>query len=603
MGEVVFFLIFVPNMNAPDPHINIFIAYSRKDKEFLDDLRTYLKPLERRNNDLTIWYDGKIDPGTKWNTAIKNHLRKADIILLLISGHSLASDYFYNEEMRDALIRHENDEAIVIPIILKACDWQEEEFGVLQVLPDNGDPLTKWEKKEEAYTIIVKGIGKRVEDVQEKYAWEALPLMEDPAALSSENLVKKSKNTEDTEKQGWELIESNQGKTTQIKEPQLIKEGERRIVKITTQPIISSIIIMLLISATLFTFLFFRKQDIINYNSNSSDKNLKTEIVEEGKSTCEILILKANELRIDGRYDDAIIAYQNALKLDSTKRIVKNWIDECNLEKKDKIHIDNMYFQLINEANDLFGNKKYNLSIGKYKRALELKKEGEEAKKGIANCKKAEIKKEEIIQKIMNDMIYVKGGKYQTNDNKTQKVDSFYISKYEVTQEQWQVIMADNPSKFNNCSQCPVEQISWYDVQKFITRFNAITGKIFRLPNEIEWEFAAKGGMKSKGYKYAGSNIINVVAWHAENSKGRTNFVGSKFPNELGLYDMSGNVWEWCNDDYYKGNLKIQNSEISRVLRGASWYENITYSGFESRSYYNSNDSLSVVGFRLAQNP
>ena len=129
-------------------------------------------------------------------------------------------------------------------------------------------------------------------------------------------------------------------------------------------------------------------------------------------------------------------------------------------------------------------------------------------------------------------------------------LSSYMIGKTEVTQELWEAVMGSNPSFFFLFKNRPVENVSWDDCQVFINKLNGLTGKSFRLPTEAEWEYAARGGKKSKGYKYSGSNTIDDVAWYDTNSAGTTHPVASKAPNELGLYDMSGSVWEWCSDWY-----------------------------------------------------
>jgi len=129
-------------------------------------------------------------------------------------------------------------------------------------------------------------------------------------------------------------------------------------------------------------------------------------------------------------------------------------------------------------------------------------------------------------------------------------LSDYCIGETEVTQELWQAVMGWNPSKdyWNDSEMYPVQSVSWYDCQTFITELNKLTGKQFRLPTEAEWEFAARGGNLSQGYTYSGSNDINAVAWYRDNSKDRPHEVGAKAPNELGIYDMTGNVNEWCQD-------------------------------------------------------
>jgi formylglycine-generating enzyme required for sulfatase activity len=163
--------------------------------------------------------------------------------------------------------------------------------------------------------------------------------------------------------------------------------------------------------------------------------------------------------------------------------------------------------------------------------------------------------KERIIQNLVSNMVYVSGGTFTMgatseqgsdaydDENPTHSVtlSSYYIGKYEVTQAEWKAVMGSNPSYFKGDDR-PVEQVSWDDCQTFISRLNSITGRSFSLPTEAQWEFAARGGNSTLGYKYSGSNNVYDIAWYDDNSGGTTHDVGTKSPNELGLYDMSGNV-------------------------------------------------------------
>ncbi|MBQ6653606.1 MAG: SUMF1/EgtB/PvdO family nonheme iron enzyme, partial [Prevotella sp.] len=188
-------------------------------------------------------------------------------------------------------------------------------------------------------------------------------------------------------------------------------------------------------------------------------------------------------------------------------------------------------------------------------------------------------------------MIRVVGGTFQmgesADDNDVTPVhdvtlSDYYIGETEVTQELWEAVMGSNPSYFSGAKR-PVECVTWNDCQEFITKLNALTGQQFRLPTEAEWEFAAKGGTKSKGYTYSGSNTIGDVAWYFDNSDNQTHEVATKAPNELGIYDMSGNVWEWCQDWYGSYSSSAQTNPTGpssgsfRVFRGGSW---LSYSEF-----------------------
>ena len=183
--------------------------------------------------------------------------------------------------------------------------------------------------------------------------------------------------------------------------------------------------------------------------------------------------------------------------------------------------------------------------------------------------------------------------------------NDYYIGRYEVTQALWQAVMGSNPSKFKG-DDLPVEMVSWKDCQKFIHKLKQLTGRNFRLPTEAEWEYAARGGKKSRGYQFSGSNTLDDVAWCKGNSGSQTHIVGTKLPNELGIYDMSGNVEEWCQDRYvdYNGSSVTNPTGAAhgsyRVIRGGCW-KYVAYGCSSSRRDYSLPDySLVYRGLRLA---
>ncbi|MDZ4181998.1 MAG: formylglycine-generating enzyme family protein, partial [Candidatus Cloacimonadaceae bacterium] len=240
-------------------------------------------------------------------------------------------------------------------------------------------------------------------------------------------------------------------------------------------------------------------------------------------------------------------------------------------------------------------------------------------------------------------MVFVQGGSFMMGSkdgNSDEKpvhqvtVSSFYIGKYEVTQKEWSAVMGTSPSKWKG-DNLPVEQVSWYEaidycnkrsIREGLNSCYSINGNTkptswssgtivcdwnangYRLPTEVEWEYAARGGNKSKGYKYSGSNDIGTVAWYDGNSSSKSRSVGGRNANELGLHDMSGNVWEWCWDLYDSGyygrsparDPRGTNSGSSRLLRGGSWYRSgvsncrVAIRGFNHPFYQDNN-----VGFRI----
>ena len=182
--------------------------------------------------------------------------------------------------------------------------------------------------------------------------------------------------------------------------------------------------------------------------------------------------------------------------------------------------------------------------------------------------------------------------------------NDYYIGKYEVTQALWKAVMGNNPSDFKG-DNLPVEQVSWDDCQDFLNKLNRITGKTFRLPTEAEWEYAARGGNKSRGYQYSGSSKLSDVAWYDDNSGNKTHAVGTKQANELGIYDMSGNVWEWCQDRYDKYNSSSQvnptgaNSGSNRMFRGGSWFNDAWLCRSSFRYFFTPDRRYSYLGLRL----
>lgn len=239
-------------------------------------------------------------------------------------------------------------------------------------------------------------------------------------------------------------------------------------------------------------------------------------------------------------------------------------------------------------------------------------------KKSTATSKKQGTVKEFNVKGVPFKMIYVEGGTFMMGATAEQgsefhkdetpahrvTLSDYFIGETEVTQELWYAVMGSNPSHFTRSSRNPVDNVSWHDCQQFIQKLNQLTGLRFRLPTEAEWEYAARGGNKSKGYKYSGSNRIDDVAWYEGNCGGAMHEVATCYPNELGIYDMSGNVFEWCEDWYGSYSLMAQadpsgvGSGSMRVYRGGSLLD-AQYCRVASRGCGHPDASLNVHGFRL----
>jgi formylglycine-generating enzyme required for sulfatase activity len=229
------------------------------------------------------------------------------------------------------------------------------------------------------------------------------------------------------------------------------------------------------------------------------------------------------------------------------------------------------------------------------------------------------------------EMVTVPGGTTTLNSTMV-TIDTFSIGKYEITQKIWEEVMGysgqtstggtlsaitaypggfpDMPVAYGDGDYYPVYYVSYDDiVNNFLPRLNAITGKNYRLPTEAEWEYAAKGGQQTHNYTYSGSNTIGDVAWYYSNSSNTTHVVGIKLPNELGIYDMSGNVWEWCRDWYDDPYPSGANNPTGastgsyRVIRGGSWSNNAGNTTVSIRINGTPSDRYNGVGFRLVLVP
>lgn len=273
-----------------------------------------------------------------------------------------------------------------------------------------------------------------------------------------------------------------------------------------------------------------------------------------------------------------------------------------------------------------------------YKKQLELFENSEDYLRDIANDtaastneSRAQKKPSTFIETALGlnmKMIYVEGGSFtmgaEANDNlaKTNEypahtvlVDSYYIAEFEITQIQWEKIMGttihEQNSKSTSPGLCgvgdnyPIYHISWYEAKEFCEKLSELTGRHYTLPTEAQWEFAARGGNKSQGYKYSGSNVLNDVSWHLHNSSYTAHPVGQKAPNELGIYDMTGNVYEWCAD--WKGqypsskqtNPQGVNSGDHKILRGSSWRFSAKYHRIPNRGSDKPADRFNYNGLRV----
>ncbi len=244
----------------------------------------------------------------------------------------------------------------------------------------------------------------------------------------------------------------------------------------------------------------------------------------------------------------------------------------------------------------------------------------------VALFSKGGSKKTITVNDVSFEMVHVAGGTFTMGATSEQGSDaysdeepahsvslsSYYIGQTEVTQALWKAVMGNNPSYYEG-DNLPVECVSWNDCQEFIRKLNAKTGQTFRLPTEAEWEYAARGGNKSCGYKYSGGNNLGEVAWYGINSGSKTHVVGTKRANELGIYDMSGNVFEWCQDWYGGYSSSSQTNPQGsangdyRVFRGGGhgfgWQLDESYCRVSNRDDHTPDHHDNSTGFRIVLVP
>ncbi len=225
----------------------------------------------------------------------------------------------------------------------------------------------------------------------------------------------------------------------------------------------------------------------------------------------------------------------------------------------------------------------------------------------------------DAVWEIVTSMVYVNGGTFSMGSENTVypnehpvhnvTLSDYYLAKVTITQKQWDAIMGENSlwsENYGKGDNYPANFISYEQAKQFIKRLNDYSGLKFRLPTEAEWEYAACGGQQSQGYSYSGSNDANMVAWHRGNANGAMHPVAKRVPNELGLYDMSGNVWEWCSDWYgIYPTESVTNptgpaTGSKRVVRGGSFTYDAEFSRCKTRNYLPETNQSLAVGLRLA---
>ena len=558
----------------------VFTIYAREDAQYLEELRGQLRPLEKAGR-IKVWSDREINPGVDWEREIIQNLDTADIILILVSAAYYNSVYIHEKEIKYALMRHDKGEARVLPIIVRPCSFGDDpDISRLQVLPTDGKPVTdrrSWPERDVAWLDVVAGVKRTLDLMQdaEKQAEQARLAAEQQKKLEAarkqeqERLAKQAEA--DAQARAAQEAKERAYQAEQAQQHKIQEENYRRADREAWE--YASTLDEITACQTYLTRF---PQGAMTREANNRIKMLK-------KQHATPLPWGRYAAYSGGLLVLFLVIWRIIYPGNAMQSQEKPLVESIAPSNKDTI--TSVVSKPV-EKNDTTQQQPVQIPV-----------EPKFAPSFTFNY----------------PMERVQGGTFQMGSPSNEKdrdddecqysatVSSFYLGKYEVTQAQWKAIMGKNPSRFKGCDDCPVEQVSWNDVQTFIKKLNEKTAKTYRLPTELEWEFAARGGNNSQSYIYAGSNSLSGVAWYGDNADSKTHPVGKKTPNALGLYDMSGNVWEWCGD-YYKAYPNCKGSVEDgrfRVIRGGGWGSYARDCRAANRDYGGAAHRGNDLGFRL----
>jgi formylglycine-generating enzyme required for sulfatase activity len=490
--------------------LDVFISYSHQDEDLKDELVNYHLKLLQRDGKINTWQDRDIEAGAVWDEEIRNNLDKADIILMLVTRHFLASDYCYGKEMMRAIKRHEQGTARVISVILSPCSWQYTPFQKLQVLPKDGNPVTRWADKAEAFLDVELGIRRVVDSIIDK--------RQEQERRAAEQRQREQVEAARREQERLEEERKEQARLAEERRQQAQAEAQRR------------------------------KQERLAQERQEQERLAAEQRKQE----------KAEARRIEQERQQ-----QAAQQTTITSLPIKTFEFEV----------------------------------------VALNDQGQEKTR---TRKQAQYFTEDLGNGTWLDMVLIPGGSFMmgspdgegSESEKPQHqvtVQPFCMGKFAVTQAQWRSVAAmpkvernleADPSRFKGAMR-PVEQVSWHDAVEFCQRLSRYTNRQYRLPSEAEWEYACRAGTTTPFHfglaisrdfvnckRNLGMALVGLFA-------GETTEVGRfNVANDFGLYDMHGNVREWCQD-FGHGNYKSAptnglawikggNPEM-RVVRGGSF--------------------------------
>jgi formylglycine-generating enzyme required for sulfatase activity len=580
--------------------IKLFFSYSHRDEDLRDQLAEHLSGLKRRKV-ISEWHDRKIGAGTEWAKEIDINLNAADIILLLVSSAFINSEYCWGVELERAMERHEAGEACVIPVILRPVVWQDAPFAKLQAFPTNARPVTEWQNPDAAFVNVVEGIREAVDRLMQR---ETSVLVDREASLPTPTIVVDDQETQDVK-------ESGQGEEYYREEVLLcLREDGGNISQVNR-------------------IVLDRLREGLELLSERAIE-IETEVSRPFQLYRQTLIDLKPQFPFTQAIRSRLKRLQNTLKLDDE--------DVRSIEQSVFPQVEPKPAPVIEPPKPK--SLIYTFDI------ITVDTKGKEINRRKGQ---SEFIKEELGNGIILEMVSIPGGSFMmgasdgelesSNQEKPQHrvtVEPFFMGKYPVTQEQWAAIatlpkinldLKADPSRFKGAKR-PVESVSWDEAIEFCARLSKKTGKNYRLPSEAQWEYACRA--KTTSPFYFGETITTELAnyqgtdWKYEGTtypgnygngpKGiyreHTTNVGGFPPNAFGLYDMHGNVWEWCADPWHEDynrapsddrvwELDSDQENIFPLLRGGSWNNGPRNCRSAIRFRYGLDVRINFVGFRV----
>ncbi|MCU0549278.1 MAG: SUMF1/EgtB/PvdO family nonheme iron enzyme [Leptolyngbya sp. Prado105] len=565
--------------------VKVFVSYAHEDEPLRIELEKHLGSL-RRSQAIAQWHDRKIEPGTEWAKEIDRNLQEADVILLLISPAFIHSEYCSSIELTQAMARHEAGTACVIPIILRPADWENEPFAKLQAYPKNAKPVTTWENRDEAFLDIVRGIRAAVTRIAERLSQAEI---DRSTASVAEKIVAAGQAEEQYRDEVLFCLKQDHGEISP--ESRIVLEVSRNRLKL----------------------------------SAARASEIESEVSQPFQEfrTAATALIKSPQL-----------SPRIQTLLDRVQQRVK-------LSNEDASSIVNQILSTITPAKAAKPVKPRLLSTFKFQ-SVTVNDRGVEIDRPSGQ---ASYYPEELAEGVFLDMVLIPGGSFwmgaaedevgassQETPRHQVTIKPFFISKFAITEMQWNAVatlpninrvLKVDPSNDHQ----PIRNISWEDAIEFCDRLAQQTRNPYRLPSEAEWEYACRAGTTTPFH--FGKTITSELANYNGNDsyanapKGlyreKTIEVGSFPPNAFGLYDMHGNVREWCADPWHdsyqnaptegqvwesvndtSGTRERENNR--RVLRGGSWLDLPGDCRSATRNYVIARFRSYFFGFRIACN-